>query len=239
MTTQDLVTDALSEIGVARAGDVIGPDDADFALRVFNRLLDEWNADRAAVYGDVFSTFVLVPAVQPHTIGPNAARFAVTQRPVSIEGANLVLTTTTPVSRAPLKIRDKTWWLATPLRDLSQSTPTDLYYSADWPNGSIYLAPVPTVAYSIELLLRVLLAQLALTDTFTLPPGYQSALTLTLAELLATPFGQSVTEETKRHARIARARVFTNNAQTPRLRTADAGMPRSRSASTFNYRTRQ
>jgi len=49
------------------------------------------------------------------------------------------------------------------------------------------------------------------TDTFALPPGYQAALELTLAENLAPSFGQTVARSTERRAREARSLIFGNN----------------------------
>lgn len=239
MTIQEVVTGALVEIGVARGGDAPRSEDADYACTILNRIFDDLNAEDAGVYGDTFVPYTLTPNLHPHTIGPTGT-FVVTQRPEAIGGANLVLTTVTPSVRQPIYVRDRAWWLNQRIRDLATSFPTDLFYRPDWPNGELNFWPVPTAALQVELMTRILLAAVALTDTFSLPPGYQSFLTLTLAEQICEPMGQPLSPGLVQHAQQARARVFGRNTVTPRLHTADAGIPRGRrSGRGFNYLTRR
>lgn len=235
---QTLLEEALQEIGVLGAEETGDPADVSFALRKLNRLLDDWNAIREAVYGELFTSYTLTPNLQPHTIGPNSATFTVTQRPVDLLGANLILTNVTPNVRTPITLRDSDWWGDLAVLDLTSSIPTDCYYSPAWPNGAIYLWPIPTAAYHLELQTRVLLNAVTLADTFWLPPGYRNAITLTLAEALAPAFHATLTQGTIQQASQARARIFANNDQTPRLTTLDAGMPGATGQSTFNYRSR-
>jgi hypothetical protein len=232
-TAADICTDALREIGVLNAVDVASGEDAAFALGKLNRLLDNWNAERRAVYADTINTYTIVPATQPHTIGPAASSptWTATQRPVSIAHANLVVGDV----RYPLRPRDRDWWMALSDPELT-GQPSDFWYEPDWPLGKVRLWPVPTAADEIELLSRVLLAALVLSDTFTMPPGYQDAVTLTLAEDLGPAFQVPVPLLTARNADKARVRIFGNNDRTPRLITRDFGMPGG-TRSTFDYRT--
>ena len=178
--------------------------------------------------------------MNPHTIGPSSATWTVTQRPVSIDGANIVLNTTSPATYVPLTLRDYQWWLAQRVPGVTTTLPTDLYYAPGWQNGSVYLWPVPTVAYDIQLMTRQLLASVALSDTFTQPPAYRKALTLTLAEELAPTFSVQVPTQTAKGAREARASLEANNAPPVGIVTNDAGMPSSESVgvrNTWNYYT--
>lgn len=227
MTVLDVIRDALVELGTVAAVDTVSPEDSELGLNRFNALLDEWNTDRQTVYRTTFERFTITANLQPHTIGPSGATWTVSQRPESIESANLVLNTSTPPVLMPITLRDAEWWAAQTVPGISTSIPTDLYYDPAWGNGNVYLWPVPTVAYEIELWLRLVLdSDLALTDTFTMPPGYRKALTLTLAEDLAAPMRAQAAPSTVEAARQARARIFANNTTIPSLRTQDAGMPR-------------
>lgn len=232
MTIQELVTDALEELGVVSPGDEPAPEDSQTALKRLNRLLDNWNADRRAVYANQFSTHTLTPALQPHTIGTSSPTFSVTQRPVSIERANLVISDV----RYGLNLRNAEWWAGLSDYTLTGEIPTDLYYEPAWPNGQLYLWPVPTTAHTLELLTRVLLASVTLATTFALPPGYQDALTLTLAEGLSVPFDRPVPSELAQGARTARARIFANNDPDPHISVADVGLPGSFQRGGFDYR---
>lgn len=231
-----ICSDAMKEIRAARSGDVINPDDLDDVMGKLNRLFDRWNANPRAKFTVGFSSFTPTPNHQPHTLGPNAADWAVTQRPVSIKGANLILTTSTPAIRIPLTIRDVNWWRTKSVQGVATPIPTDLYYAPDWPNGAVNLWPVPTSTYPIELQLDGLFGILTATDTVWLPFGYRDAVTLTLAEEIAPMFGQTASQSTRDSAREARALIFGNNDSVPNLVTRDAGQPGGRPGG-FNFMT--
>jgi len=240
-TALSIVEDGFEGLNICRASE-LNAEDATFGLKLLNRLLDNWNADRQAVYAETFSTFTATASLQPHTIGlvANAPTWNVlTNRPVSVTAANLITGAGTSAYRTPIFIRDKDWWDSVSLRAMTSAIPTDLYYEPTWPNGSLYFWPVPSGALSIELRLRVLLAQMIAATTFTLPPGYQDAITLTLEEKLVVPYhvtDQAILITLKKDARDARAKVFANNIEVPRLQTADAGMPGSDSGGGWDFR---
>src|SRR5438552_3839020 len=123
----------------------------DDALLVFNELLDLWNVNGRALYGRTFTTFTLTPNLQPHSIGiaANAPTFSVSvARPSKIRQANLVLANS--IYR-PLNVRDEAWYLNRRAPAVKSAVPTDLFYSDDMPNGNLFLYPVPTTAYGLQL----------------------------------------------------------------------------------------
>jgi hypothetical protein len=205
-TALNICQDALFEIGVLAPGESLQAADGAFALGKLNRLIDNWNAERAAVYSDQFEAYTLVPSLAPHTIGPTGATFTVTQRPVTIEGASVILDNVTPAVYVPIAVRDAAWWDAQTVPDLTAEFPTDVYYEPAWPNGKLWFWPVPTTAYGVNLMTRIVLAELTLASSFSLPPGYKDAITLTLAEDLASPYGAQISQITREKARDARAR---------------------------------
>lgn len=236
-TIGDLVTSALTEIRVARAGEAVSPDDMATGIYVFNRLLNLWNANRRAVYAELFADYTLTPSLSPHTIGPGGT-FNVTQRPVSVEAVAISIGGS-PAAFTPIPVRDAAWYARQPVPALTSVLPTDVYYSPEWPLGKLYFWGIPTAAYTVRLWTRQLLASVAQTDDFALPPGYQAACELTLAEELAPSFGQKVSDSTERRAREARALVFGDNDDVPLLTTCDAGLGIGRGGGGFNWRTRQ
>ena len=236
---QDLVRAALLELNLCDPVDPVNAEDAQFVLDKLNRILDRWNASRSATYNTGFATYTLVPSLQPHTIGPTGATFTVTQRPVSIEAAKLVLNTVSPAVSIPLDLWSDQQWSRESVKTLTSPVPVALYYSPDWPNGSLYLWPIPTVAYQLELMTRFVLAVMDLqTTTFTLPPGYWDALILTTAEQIAEPFEQPMPATLPMRAAQARAQIFTNNDQAPPVMSVDGGMPGGHDRETFNVYSR-
>jgi hypothetical protein len=197
-----------------------------------NALLDQMNATRHMVFADVFSTFTLTPGLNPHTIGPTGT-WVTAQRPVSIEGASLELSAGIFI---PIALKDAAWWDAVVLPGLTSAVQMALFYNPTWPNGELWFWPVPSTALAVVLMTRVVLAQVTLATTFTLPPGYQKAITLTLAEDCAASFGTQPKPSTVALARQARAAIFNNNDPPCPLVTRDAGLPGG-GGGVYNYRT--
>lgn len=224
MTGREICTDAMVELGALAAGEPPDADDLDLVLNQLARLVDNWNADRPAIFADQFLTFTITPSLNPHTIGPTGATWTTSQRPVSIEGASMV---TSAGTFYKIDVRSPAWYqdLATP--ELTSTIPTDLAYNPTWPNGSIYFYPVATVASEVQLLVRGILAPYTLATVFSMPPGYRDAMTLTLAEMCEGPIPGTLSAAKHLAATQARARIFTNNLVIPNLSSMPAGMPGS------------
>lgn len=245
MKVSDLITDAFTDIRVARAGESLEPENLALGLLRLNGLLDQWNADDVSVWARQFVTFTLLANHQPHTIGPSGADWTLpTVRPQGLLGASVLIGTGTPIPYLPLNIRDADWWQNNLVPTITNAFPTDVYYSPDWTqdgspdNGSLYFWPVATTAYDVRLELAVALAQVAATDTVLLPPGYRRALTKTLAEDLAEACGQPASPKLQQDAAHGRALIYSVNRVIPRVATQDAGMPSGglRRGSDWNWR---
>lgn len=244
MTYKDICFAALKEIAVYQAGDVPAQEDLTDVLGKLQRLIDNWNADDRAIYAQAFPEYTLVPNLSPHTIGPSTATWSATQRPEKIDGCNLILNTSPNNQNIPIRVNDWQWWLSQPVPSLTTAYPTDVYYQPDWPNGKLFFWPVPTTAYDVQLAIRLVLdSAFNASTTFTLPPGYQDAITLTLAEDCISMFGAAARPAPTLpfKAKEARQRVFGANAVVPRIRTAQSGVPTGQESGTrtsFNYHSR-
>ncbi len=218
-TTRDLLTESYRDIQVLAVGETLDAAQAADGLLKLVRLFDNWNAERAGVYANRKVTYTLTASLNPHTIGPSAATFTVTQRPVSIEWANIVIDGV----RYGLNLQGSLEWAALTLPTLTSSIPTDLHYNPTWPNGELYLYPIPVAAYGLELMTRIVLADLDLDDEVSFPPGYRDAIILTHGEMIALTYPPAV--PSPQAAADARARIFANNDEIPALITRDSGVP--------------
>lgn len=228
-----LCEQAAQELNLIMPGDNLSADDGALLLRKLNQIFGEWNTKRQAIYRSFPTTYTLTPSLSPHTIGPTGT-FVVAQRPVEIDAATLVLSA---AANVPLTIRDAAWYADLAYPTLTSSVPTDLYYDPTWPNGSLYLYPVPTTAYGLELWTRATFASVVLSDTVTYPPGYEGAIIDTLAEDSAESLGRQPGQKLVERARRRRADLFALNDPTPRLVTVDAGMPGGSRAARGTYLT--
>lgn len=239
MKAIDLITYALQEIGALAQGETPSSDDVNYAFVKLNELIDEWAARKAYVYAMQFIVYTLVPGLSPHTIGPSGATFNATIRPVRIEGATLVLNTSTPTVDVPINVRDDQWWNYLRVKNLQSNLPTDLYYQPDWPNGSLFFWPVPNQNYQVRLETWNAINQIASVDTvISFPQGYEKALRLSLAEDLIPGFEKANPSPVLfQKALLARKAIQGNNDQSPTMMTVEAGMPNrgSSTRSDFNY----
>jgi hypothetical protein len=236
----DIITEAMQGLNLISAVEIPSTEDAAYCLKKLNSITDEWSAAGRYAFNKGFALYTLIPSKQPHTIGPTGD-FVVSQRPVKVEACALVLPGSSPVD-VPMNIRDDDWWAANRVKSITTTVPTDLYYSPEEVNGSLYFWPVPKSAYQVRLETWVILpvfADLNVT-TYNLAPGYQNALTLTLQEKIAPAFGSSAMQLAAGiagQALSARKTIQSNNMTSPRMATKDSGMPNKTRRGGFNYYT--
>lgn len=239
-TVLDLCQNAMIEIGVLAAGEVASGDDSTYVMARANRMLDAWATKRIYVYAEDINQYTWTANQQSRTIGASGTLTGATTRPVRIHRANWVDTSVDPNIKTPLNLRDAAWWASVTVPDIGVTYPSDLYYNPTYPDGTIYLWPYPTVAYGLELFTwEQLSAFAALSDTLSLPPGYEDAITMSLAELLCVPFGRSCPPELERNARKARAYIQGLNVTPPRMGSRDSGIPGGGSGNYFNWQNGQ
>jgi hypothetical protein len=192
-------------------------------------------------YGPEPATGVVIPADQPANTAPD---FPIpSTRPVKIVNANILLNygTGSGLVRVPMRIVDADWWANQRVPQIETTLPTHLYYQPSFPNGQLYFWPVPQIAYPAELETWTNLAGLALTDTFVMPPGYEDAVTYSLAESMCPAFGRPIDATLANLAMKARALIQGLNSDAPLITTADFGIPGpssdQRGRADFNWKT--
>jgi hypothetical protein len=117
-----------------------------------------------------------------------------------------------------------------------------MYYEPDFPNGSMYIWVVPTIAYPLELLLQTLLPQYQLTDSVVLPQGGVMAFVYSLAEMIAPDFDMPWTAPLEQLKRSALRRFTNLNIRSHEMSTRDAGIPGGKQGgkrSDYNYISKQ
>lgn len=243
VTALQIINGAAQELGILAGGEQLQASDQAWGLQKLQRMLDTYNAKRVMIWANFFQSFALSPGTAPHTIGPAiqggpVPTFSVNQRPVEIPTIGLQLVNTQPTTvEIPLTPRDKEWWAAQRVKNLTSAIPTDFYYEPDWPLGSIYFWPVPNAANNVLLQMRtVIIEPGAYNTSISMPPGYWNLLNYELAIELAPSFDRQVSQDLRERFQQAKNAVLSNNVKSPRGYTVDAGMPGgSMQGGDFNY----
>lgn len=243
MTYLQLINSAYRRRGIlTRAGGVVNASQQAEGLFYLNAILDGWQALKRYAWTESFTPYTITPNHQPTLIGPGLSSpdFATVNnlpRPIRIIGADLIINSSNPSTDLPINIRDAAWWLANQVKAITSTVPTDLYYSPDWPNGKIYLWPVPTFAYGLRIEALIAPGAVAtVSTTFFLPVAYWKALELTLSEELpAGPGDPPMPAQLPDLARRARAALESNNMTSPRIASADYGAGLGRGRRGFNW----
>lgn len=192
---------AFGMLNVFLPGEAMGSADANRARTICNRMLSGWRQRGQYIPIIARERFNMVADQggpdNPYTIGPGGDFN--TERPSnqnSITSANLILTTSDPEVRVHLGIYTDQAYDANQIPDMSNTQPTGLYYNPTYDNdlGSIFLWPVPDVAYNdLELFLQKSIAQFAdLTTTYYVPDGAEDAITYGLALRMQGPWGKKL-----------------------------------------------
>lgn len=237
-TCQTICTNALIESRVMRqAGQTPPAEQLSYAQDRANRILSMWSTGDWFIYTTKIELFTLSPSRLFYTIGPTGN--FVTQRPMRIINANLVLVNTPQLTRIPLALWDDDQWSAVQARVLYTGIPVGLYNDGAAPDSRLYLWPAPTQPNQLELFTPQQMPQFAtLADEFVAPPGYEESLTLTLAEALADSLpGGVLTPGLQARARFARSRQRLKPA--PLIINDAPGTTMDSTGKQINWRTRQ
>jgi hypothetical protein len=183
------------------------------ALVALNGLLGRLNNERLACFAIRDESLTLNGSTS-YTIG--ASGDLNTTRPVEIVSAYVVVSGTS----YPVRLLTAQQRADISLKTSTATFPTAVYYEPDMPLGTLYPYPVASSG-TLHLLTRTpLTAFAALTDTVTLPPGWDDLLSFHLTLALGPEFQVSVRPEVVQLAREAKASIKQTNSE-PILATSD------------------
>jgi len=189
-TALSIINGALRLLMVKSSDVVLTADEASDGLEALNMMLGSWSNEQLMIYHETKESFTTTPNLNPHTIGAGGTFNTV--RPITLDQATVV------VGNADTPIYPLTYsaYADVMLKTLASTYPEYIYYEPDYPLGKIYLYPVPSVATSITLYSRKALTEFAnLTDTVSLPVGYERALKFNLALELAPEYQASASND--------------------------------------------
>lgn len=185
MTAEDIIDQALLDLGETAAGEVPTDEEHGDGLLKLNQLLDSMNAEHLVVPALTVDGALSLTGAASYTIGTGQTWD--TGRPMSVKAANV--RTAAKASQAAEIVGAVRW---AQIRDHSATGlfAELLYYVPSWPTGTIYLHPMPSGG-TLELHSYKPLASFTqLSTNVDLPPGYDRALVFALAADLAPQYGR-------------------------------------------------
>lgn len=204
-TVSDIITSALQNLGALDIEEAPSAAEAAGGLATLNNMIATWNTENLLVYNITENVFPFVAGQASYTLG-SGGDFNI-PRPVKID---LAYSRDSQGNDYKMGVTDSPDMYADIISKYTQSTfPTFLYDNGDFPLKTITFWPVPSDAsYSAVLWCWGAIASFVnISDTVTLPPGYNLALEYNLAVLLAPKYGRMVSEDLKALAISAKAQL--------------------------------
>jgi len=211
-TAYDLIKGAMRKVGITAAGETPTADEANDALADLNDLIEGMSIDNLFVWGSASVPFTTVAGQATRTIGPTGQ--FVSDRPVRITNAFC----TYGGVDYPIEIIGQEEYDNITLKTQQCQIIERLAYVNDFPNGLLYMWPVPQSAIPLVIGIDRVLTQVASTATvMTFPPGYLKFMMHELGIALAPEYGvtplQSVVDiATSTRAALKRANKIRRKA---------------------------
>jgi hypothetical protein len=218
VTGRDLISASARLIGVLAPGESLTAGEATDGLATLNRMLDGLSNDDLVIHAVTAETpLTLTAGDDSVTLG---ALGDITTRPMQIESA-LIRDVSTDYS---VRILTQDEYAAIPDKATQSTYPAALYDDGGYPQRTLKLYPVPSVAVSLVLFTKRALTQIATLDTsVSLPPGYEEMLVYNLAIRLSPEYGRPVPGEVAAIAADSLAKIKSKNHR-PMLLECDPGL---------------
>lgn len=188
ITVNDIIGGAMKDIGALAAGEVPSGVEAADGLTLLNALVDSVSNLRLMIYSQNINKFSFTPSTQSYTLGAGATWNMA--RPVRIEQMSIEIQSASPKLEIPIPMLRDEEWQAYTVKTLSSTFPLAVYDDGGFPNRTLSFWPIPTeadkaVIYSWQAINRFA----AVTDTVSLPPGYERFLRTGLAIEISPSYG--------------------------------------------------
>ena len=208
---------AVRLLGKLNLGETCTTDEYANNLISLNAMLDGWRNEKLMCYTMQDESVTLAATNNTRTVGPSGN--LVTTRPVEIQSAYIIYSNVS----IPVKILTDQEWADLPDKISTSTYPNRLNYKPDMPNGTLYLYPVPNASSVLHLITRTpVLAFSAVTDTVTLPPGWEDAIDTNLAIRLAPEYKTTASPEVRQMAVTSLASLKRINSR-PTKTTTELG----------------
>lgn len=209
-TALQIITRSMRLAKVIGKGETLDSDESADGLTALNAMLDSWRIQRLFVYQILDEAFTLTAGDASYTVG-SGGDFN-TSRPADFpEGSFLRVN---DVDFGITKI-DQLAFSQIPNKSIT-SVPRFFYPDMAYPLITLQFDCKPDQAYSFHMKsLKTLQSFSTLTTDMALPPGYEDAVTFSLAERFGLEFGVAIDPDVKKWAGDSRKAIQRVNAYIP------------------------
>lgn len=205
-TAYDLIKGAMRKVGITAAGETPTADEANDALTDLNDLIESMSIDNLFVWGAASEVFTTTANQASRTIGPTGN--FVTARPVRITNAFC----TYGGVDFPIELIGQEEYDNISLKTQTGQIIEKMAYVNDFPNGLLYMWPVPSSAIPLVIGIDRILTSVASTATvMTFPPGYLNFMMHELGIKLAPEYGVEPMPDVQKIAARSRAALKRAN----------------------------
>jgi len=219
-TVLELVTNSLNDLGVIGSEETLSAADASRALKILNNMVQEWNNEELIVYNTEEVIFNYVAGQGDYTLG-TGGDFNI-DRPIEITAAyNRINNGTSSEVDYPIEVTtDAQVYSDLVTKNIQTSLPILVYDNGNFPTKTLSFWPVPSdTTYRPVLWVWRQISQFVLSDTLSLPPGYETALEWNLAVKCSIPFGKPVPPRLEKEANDSLWAIKRINTNVPTLNT--------------------
>jgi len=192
-TASDIIERAYRSAKILGEGESMTADMQADGLVYLNDLLEDWSNDSLMIYQNVEEDITMTGA-QSYTWGTGGD--IATARPLEITGAYFQISGTN--IDIPVGVLTKDEYDAIGDKVSTSDAVDWVYLYTDFPLAKLYVFPVASAGTLTLTTQKPLTAFTAVTDSVSLPPGYNRALRLNLADELQSEFGISNQDLTRR-----------------------------------------
>lgn len=208
----DIIKRAMRLSRVYDIGEEPSSDEAQDCFDALNAMLDSWSTERLMVYVNTTVDVSFGVGVSSKTVGPSGDVIAA--RPVQVTDATYI---TCNAVDYPIRLITQDEYNDLPLKTI-QGVPTFLYVDTSMPNVTLKLFPVPSQDVTLHLVSQNTLTEFPdLTTDVAFPPGYEKALSYSLAQEIAPEFGVQLDPQVVKTAYTARKKIKRINTVVPVL----------------------
>jgi len=186
-TAGDQINGALKLLGVLAEGETPLYEMSNDALIALNQMLDSWSIEELAVYATQDQIKTWTPGSIYQTLGPSGT--IIGNRPIQLQDSTYFRDAATNISYG-IKLINQQQYDGIAVKTVTSSYPQVMFINYDYPDVTMFIYPVPTIALEMHFISAEPLAQPAtLATTLSFPPGYMRAFKFNLACEIAADFG--------------------------------------------------